>query len=74
MTKTKISIQSNDIFIKAAEVAQIMDVSRAYAYRIINRLNGELAKEGYLTLSGKTNRQYFYERIGLEATVTGVGA
>ena len=74
MTKTKVNIHSNEIFIKATEVAEIMDVSRAYAYRIINRLNGELEKEGYLTLSGKTNRQYFYERIGIEAVITGVGA
>lgn len=33
MTKTKVNIHSNEIFIKATEVAEIMDVSRAYSTR-----------------------------------------
>ena len=34
-----------------------------YAYRVIKQLNEELSNKGYLTVSGKTSRKYFYERI-----------
>ena len=55
--------ETNDLFIKAAEVATVMDVSRNYAYRIVKQLNEELAAKGILTIDGRTNRKYFYERI-----------
>ena len=51
------------LFIKAPEVAVLMDVSRAYAYRIVKQLNEELSAKGILTVDGRTNRKYFYERF-----------
>lgn len=51
------------LFIKAPEVAVLMDVSRAYAYRIIKQLNAELKEQGVITIDGRTNRKYFYERF-----------
>ena len=51
------------LFIKASEVAIVMGVSRAYAYRIVKQLNEELAAKGILTIDGRTNRKYFYERL-----------
>ena len=50
-------------FIKASEDAIVMHVSRAYAYRIVKQLNEELAAKGILTIDGRTNRKYFYERL-----------
>ena len=44
------------------EVAQAMGISRSYAYKVVRQLNAELAKMGYLTVSGRVNRQYFQER------------
>ena len=44
------------------EVAQAMGISRSYAYKVVRQLNSELAKMGYLTVSGRVNRQYFLER------------
>lgn len=44
------------------EVAQAMGISRSYAYKVVRQLNAELAKMGYLTVSGRVNRQYFLER------------
>ena len=41
------------------EVAQAMGISRSYAYKVVRQLNAELAKMGYLTVSGRVNRQYF---------------
>ena len=44
------------------EVAQAMGISKSYAYKVVRHLNAELAKMGYLTVSGRVNRQYFLER------------
>lgn len=63
MSNNTVTINSNDIFIKASEVAAVMNVSRAYAYRIVKQLNEELAANGILTVDGRTNRKYFYERL-----------
>ena len=62
-TNVRNTNETNDLFIKAAEVATVMDVSRNYAYRIVKQLNEELSAKGILTIDGRTNRKYFYERI-----------
>ena len=54
---------SEPLFIKASEIGEIMEISPAYAYRIIKQLNDELSAKGYIVVQGRTNRQYFYERI-----------
>ena len=54
---------NSPLFMTALEVSEILGVSKPYAYRIISQLNEELSKKGYLTLRGKINRKYFYERI-----------
>lgn len=53
----------NKLFITAAEVSALMGVSKAYAYRIIKKLNNELESKGYLVIAGKTSLKYFNERI-----------
>lgn len=50
-------------FMNVDEVAKVLFVSKSYAYKVIKRLNEELAKKGYITFSGRVNRQYFNERI-----------
>ena len=44
------------------DVAQAMGISKSYAYKVVRQLNAELVKMGYLTVSGRVNRQYFLER------------
>ena len=63
MSNTTLKPTGETLFIKASEVAIVMDVSRAYAYRIVKQLNEELAANGILTVDGRTNRKYFYERL-----------
>ncbi len=63
MSNNTVTTNSNDIFIKASEVATVMNVSRAYAYRIVKQLNEELAAKGMLTIDGRTNRRYFFEKL-----------
>ena len=50
-------------FICAEEVAQELSVSKPYAYKLIRQLNDELKAKGFITISGRVNRQYFYERL-----------
>lgn len=50
-------------FMRADEVAAELDVSEAYAYKIIRRLNEELKAKGYITVSGRVNRNYFMKKL-----------
>lgn len=50
-------------FMRVEEVAQELEVSRSYVYRLIKQLNAELREKGYMTIAGRVNRQYFKERL-----------
>ena len=50
-------------FIRAEEVAQELSVSKPYAYKLIRQLNEELKAKGFITITGRVSRQYFYERL-----------
>ncbi|MDY4977754.1 MAG: helix-turn-helix domain-containing protein [Ruminococcus bromii] len=49
-------------FMKVDEVAQELGVSKSYAYKIVQKLNAELKEKGFMTISGRVNKQYFMER------------
>ena len=34
-----------------------------YAYKLIKKLNDELKEQGFITIAGRVNRQYFQERF-----------
>ena len=50
-------------FITAAEVAEIMGVSRTKAYQIVRDMNKELRAMGYITIAGKCPVQYFKQKF-----------
>ena len=50
-------------FMRAEEVARELEVSKSYAYKLIQQLNDELQEKGYITISGRVNRQYVRERL-----------
>ena len=50
-------------FIRADDVAQELNVSKPYAYKLIRKLNEELKAKGLITIAGRVSRQYFSERI-----------
>ncbi len=57
-------------YITAAELAELLRISVGHAYKVIHRLNEELAAKGYLTFSGKVPRKYLEERCyGLNTEV-----
>lgn len=47
----------------ATEVAEQLGTSKAYAYKVIRKLNAELAKDGRLIVQGRVSRAYFEERF-----------
>lgn len=57
----------------ADEVASLLGVSRAYAYKVIRRLNEELEAEGMLTIPGKVSAAYLESRYFGGATRGGGG-
>ncbi|WP_461812604.1 DNA-binding protein [Faecalimonas sp.] len=60
---------NNNLFISAKEVAQDLQVSDSYAYRLIRKLNEELERQGYVIVKGKISRKYFEERVyGMKMT------
>ena len=54
---------NKNLFIKAEEIAKELGVSKPYAYKLIRKLNEELKNKGFITISGKVNRQFFEEKI-----------
>ena len=52
----------NTIYFTAQEVAVMLGVSRGQAYKLVKCMNEELAKQGYIVISGKVPKKYFSER------------
>ncbi len=51
------------IFITAAEMAEILGISKPYAYKIIKQMNKDLEANGFITISGKVSKKYFEEKF-----------
>lgn len=49
-------------YVTANELAETLGVSTGQAYKIIRRLNNELDKKGFITVSGKCPRRYLEEK------------
>ena len=46
----------------AKEVSERLAISNSYAYKVIDQLNRELEKAGYLTIHGKVDSLYLEKR------------
>ena len=53
---------ANNAFLRVEDVADILGISKSYAYKIVHKLNAELKAKGFLTIAGRINRQYFLEK------------
>ena len=51
------------LFLRVEEVAQELGISKSHAYKVIHKLNEELKEKGYLTISGRVNRNFFMEKF-----------
>ena len=57
---------SDHIFLRAADVAKLLDVSVSMGYRLIRQFNDELKSRGFMTVRGRVPRQYVLDRTGAE--------
>lgn len=64
---------SNKLFMTAQEVADTLGMSKAYAYKLIQEMNQEMAKGGYVVLHGKINRSFFFNKIYGDETKDATG-
>ncbi|MGI6505584.1 MAG: DNA-binding protein [Clostridia bacterium] len=55
-------------FMRVDEIAHELGISKSYAYKIVQKLNAELKEKGFMTISGRVNKQYFMERTCYGAT------
>lgn len=53
----------NNNFMRVEDVAKELDISKSYAYKIVQKLNADLRAKGFLTISGRINRKYFMEKF-----------
>lgn len=53
---------TSNTFMRVEDVANELGVSKSYAYKIVQKLNAELKSQGFITISGRVNKQYFLER------------
>ena len=53
---------ASNTFMRVEEVAEELGISKSYAYKIVQNLNAELKAQGFLTISGRINKQYFLEK------------
>ena len=56
---------AGQLFLNAEDIVKIMGIAKPTAYKLMQRLNSELAKKGYITIQGKVPTKYFFERCGL---------
>lgn len=54
---------SNKMFMRVEEVAEVMGVSVPYAYKLVRTLNKELKATGCITIAGRIDRKFFYEKF-----------
>ena len=56
-------MMSNAVFIRAEELAQELEISKAKTYKMIRQWNEELRAQGYATVNGRVSRQYYLEHM-----------
>lgn len=44
------------------EVAEALKISKSFAYKVIRKMNAELKEQGFFTMAGKVNKQFFLEK------------
>lgn len=54
---------TEQMFMRVDEVAKELGVSTPYAYKLIRTLNVELKKTGCITIAGRIDRKFFYEKF-----------
>ena len=54
---------SKNVFIRANDMVNDLQISKAHAYKLMQKMNNELKEKGYMTISGRVSRQYYEEKF-----------
>ena len=60
--KGRYFIYAETEFYASRRSSQELGISKSHAYKVIHELNEELQEKGYLTISGRVNREFFREK------------
>ena len=64
-------MKNSQIYMRANEVAEELGISVGHAYKIIQTLNEELEKRGYIVLRGRIDRKFFHAKLYTTRSETG---
>ena len=54
---------TQELFVRAEEVANELGISNPYAYKLVREMNEELKQKGFITIPGRVSRRYFGEKF-----------
>ena len=54
---------TQELFVRAEEVASELGISKPYAYKLVREMNEELKQKGFITIPGRVSRRYFEEKF-----------
>ncbi len=50
-------------FMTVEKVANELNVSKSYAYKVVRELNTQMRELGYLTVTGRVNTNFFRKKL-----------
>ena len=56
-----------DYYMTADDVAKALKISKSFAYKVIRKMNAELQEQGFFTMSGRVNKQFFLDKTCYDA-------
>ena len=48
---------TQELFVRAEEVANELGISKPYAYKLLREMNEELKQKGFITIPGRVSRR-----------------
>ena len=61
------SMRKRKMYLSVEDVAEVFDISVSFAYRVVERMNADLASKNYYVILGRVPTRYIEDKIyGLE--------
>ena len=55
--------RNEKMFLRAEDVAELMEVSLPYVYKLIRQMNRELEKKGCFIMNGRIDSKFFFDHF-----------
>ena len=56
-----------DYYMTVDEVARALKISKSFAYKVIRKMNAEMQEQGFFTMAGRVNKQFFLDKTCYDA-------